>query len=86
MWGMKGEHMLRPKSKGSWIMVSDFVDERSGYLALSSEEFTQARKTLPDIKRQACQYLEIGEAREGYRTSAKFIAQMEAAVIIAELK
>lgn len=25
-WGMKCEGMLRPKSKGSGIMVSDFID------------------------------------------------------------
>ena len=38
MWGKKGEHMLPAKSKGSGIMVSDFVDERCGYLALTDEE------------------------------------------------
>ena len=27
MWGVKGEHMMRPKSKGAGIMVSYFVDE-----------------------------------------------------------
>ena len=38
-WGKKGTHiMLRPKSQGSGIMVSDFVDERNGYLALTDEE------------------------------------------------
>ncbi len=52
-WGQKGEHMLRPKSKGSGIMVSDFVDERSGYLALTDDEFTEARKTNPNITKQA---------------------------------
>ena len=25
-WGKKGEHVLKPKSKGSGIMVSDFVE------------------------------------------------------------
>ena len=38
-WGVKGEGMLRPKSKGSGIMVSDFIDERNGYLCLTTEEF-----------------------------------------------
>lgn len=28
VWGLKGTHMLRPKSQGSGIMVSDFVDEK----------------------------------------------------------
>ena len=31
-WGMKGEKMLKPKSKGAGIMVSDFVDEHNGSL------------------------------------------------------
>ena len=35
--------MLRPKSKGSSIMVSDFVDEKNGYLALTNEELLQLR-------------------------------------------
>ena len=33
-WGMKGEKMLKLKSKGSGIMVSDFIDEHNGFLAL----------------------------------------------------
>ena len=40
--GSGGRHMLRPKSKGSGIMVSDFVDERQGYLALTEEEYERA--------------------------------------------
>ena len=30
MWGKKGESMLRPKRKGSGIMVSDFINEKTG--------------------------------------------------------
>ena len=37
-WGFKGEKMLKPKSKGSGIMVSDFVDEHNGFLAFSDTE------------------------------------------------
>ena len=37
-WGMKGEKMLKPKSRGAGIMVSDFIDEHNGFLALSEEE------------------------------------------------
>ena len=42
-WGMKGEGMLRPKSKGSGIMASDFIEERAGYLALTNEEYKRAK-------------------------------------------
>lgn len=83
MWGKKGEHMLRPKSKGSGIMVSDFIDERCGFLALTDEEFSAARREDPDIKQQARQF---GESREGYWTSAKFLNQIKIAADIAEVK
>ena len=44
--------MLRPKSKGSGIMVSDFMDERNGFLTLT-EEFEKANKTDIAIQKQA---------------------------------
>ena len=28
---------MKPKGKGSGIMVSDFIDEKSGYLSLTQE-------------------------------------------------
>ena len=34
---------MRPKSKGSGIVVSDFISEEDGYLRLSDEEFEEAR-------------------------------------------
>lgn len=27
MWGVKGQHVIEPKSRGSGIMVSDFTDD-----------------------------------------------------------
>ncbi len=30
-WGTKGTHVIKLKSKGAGIMVSDFIDERNGY-------------------------------------------------------
>ena len=66
MCGKKGEHILSPKSKGSGIMVSDFVDERCGYLSLTDDEFSLARLTNPNIRKQARQFFEYGESREGY--------------------
>ena len=54
--------MIRPKSKGSGIIVSDFVDERNGYLQL---EFERARSADPTIKQKARVLLEYGESRDG---------------------
>lgn len=41
-WGTKGTTVMKPKSKGSGIMVSDFVDEINGYLCLTHEEYRRA--------------------------------------------
>ena len=60
--------MLKPKSKGSGIMVSDFVDEHNGFLALSDEEYDAAKMKHPNIRKYGCEFLEYGENREGYWT------------------
>ena len=85
-WGLKGEKMLKPKSKGSGIMVSDFVDEYNGFLALSDEECETATTKHPNIRKYAREFLEYGENKEGYWTRDKFVAQMKRAVVIAEIK
>ena len=36
--GRKGTNVMRPKSKGSGIMISDFIEENGGYLALMQIE------------------------------------------------
>ena len=77
-------HIVKPKSRGSGITVSDFIDERNGYLALTKEEYDHAKVTNPTIL--AREFLEYGESKEGYWTSDKFMKQMEMAVRIAEVK
>ena len=76
---------MKPKSKGSVIMVSDFVDEINGYLCLTQEEYRRAQvdKTT---QMEARSLLEYGEAREGYWTCDKFMQQMKKAIKIAEFK
>ena len=85
-WGMKGEKMMKPKSKGAGIMVSDFIDEHNGFLALSDDEYQAAIESNHQIRPYAREFLEYGESREGYWTRDKFIAQMERAIEIAEIK
>ncbi len=68
-WGVKGEGMLHPKSKGSGIMVSDFIDERIGFLALTDEEFKEANAKDITIRQRARETLEYGESREGSTNS-----------------
>ena len=73
-WGMKGEKMMKPKSKGAGIMVSDFIDEHNGFLALSDDEHEAAKASKPHIRKYAREFLEYGESREGYWTRDRFIA------------
>ena len=85
-WGMKGEKIMKPKSKGAGIMVSDFVDEHNGFLALSDEEHDAAKASNPRIRKYAHEFLEYRESKEGYWTRDKFIAQMARAIEMAEIK
>ena len=78
--------MLRPKSKGSGIMISDFVDGRNGYLALTDDELSTGKANNPNLQKCTRTTIEYGESREGYWTSEKFMKQMEKAVEIAEAK
>lgn len=82
-WGFKGTKMMKPKSKGSGIMVSDF---NNGFLALTDTELEEARKRNPAVKKYARSFLEYGERREGYWTRDKFVEQLKSAVDIAEIK
>ena len=85
-WGIKGTVVMNPKNKGSGIMVSDFIDERNGYLCLTQEEYVRARQSDPSIQMEARCLFECGEAKEGYWTCDKFIKQMKKAIKIAEFK
>ncbi len=57
-------------------MISDFICEQSGYLALTDDEYEQAKQRDPTIRKHARQWLEYGEAKEGYWISDKFMKQI----------
>ena len=63
--------------------MSDFVEERNGYLALTQEQYDRFKDT---VRMYARQLFEYGAAREGYWTSDHFIRPIERAVKIAEIK
>lgn len=85
-WGLKGSKMIKPKSKGAGIMVSNFIDEHNGFLAFNDEEYERAKAIDPNFKKYAREFLEYGESKEGYWTRDKFVAQMERAIKISEFK
>ena len=66
MWGTDNNPAILPKTKGSGIMVSDFVDEHGGYLRLSEDELDAAAVIDPEFPFEARQLLEYGAEREGY--------------------
>ena len=75
---------MKTKSKGSVIMVSDFIDEINGYLCLTQEEYIKAREVHKTIQTEARSLLKYGEAREGYWTCDKCLQEMKIAIKIAE--
>ena len=86
LWGEKGKLPIKPKGKGSSIMVSEFIEEKDGYLALSDEQYEFEVTNSGDVvEKSALALLEIGENREGYWTGQRFVEQVAKAVKIAEL-
>ena len=55
LWGEKGKLPIKPKGRGSSIMVSEFIEEHDGYLALSDQqyEFEVSRNERQDIGKSA---------------------------------
>ena len=85
-WGTHDMVTIKPKGKGSGIMVSDFITEE-GYLRLTEEEVIRARAKHGDkFWREARELLEYGESKDGYWTSERFLKQMDEAVKIADIK
>lgn len=62
-------------------MVSDFIEEYSGYLRLSSEEFERAGETFPKIRQEATEVINYGENRVGHWTHDKFLSQIKQAAM-----
>ena len=53
MWGEADKPAILPKTKGSGIMVSDFVEEHEGFLKMDENELEEVRSNfLP--KRENC--------------------------------
>ena len=86
MWGEEERPALLPKTKGSGLMVSDFIDEHDGFLRLSEQEHQQAKAVNPSIQQQARVVFEYGSERGGYWTGDKFMTQMKTACDIVEVK
>ena len=71
MWVTEDQPILQSKTKGSGIMVRDFIDEHNGYLKLSDAEQSAAKRRDPHFPKEARALLEYGADREGYWNSDK---------------
>jgi len=66
LWAEKGTSVMRLNSKGSEIMVSDFIEEKHGYhLALTKEEYDKEKTTEPDIQMYAREFWSMVKLRMG---------------------
>ena len=86
MWAEEGRVPIRPNNQGRGLMVSDFVTEYDGLLEFSDEEYRQAAETNPSVRKCAREILKFGTGSEGYWNNAKFLKQMERAIVIANIK
>ena len=65
MWGESERPAILLKTKGSGIMVSDFVGAW-GYLKLTQEELESTKEQYPSIDPNARRLPEYGAEKEGY--------------------
>lgn len=86
MWKDESMQIIKPKGKGAGLMVSDFIEERDGFLALSDEMYETLSKEDQTLKQSARVIFEYGKAKEGYWDCHLFMEQMEVAVKVAEAK
>ena len=73
MWATEDTPIIQPKTKGSGVMVSDFVDQHRGFLQLSDEEHANISAEETDFPKSACVLFEYVAEKEGYWTGNKFL-------------
>ena len=82
-WGKEGDKVMKKKSLGSGIMVSDFINQQISWLQLIATQWEDAKKIYPDIPRTACITLEYGKNKESYFENKRFLDQVCGALQIA---
>ena len=71
-WGMKDTRVMCAESRGSGIMVSDFIDEYNGYLGLTMKEYEKVKEVIQlfNFKQEHCSSVEKPEKVIGLQTSS----------------
>ena len=67
-------------------MVSNFIDESGGFLALTEEEVKRRDEEDPTVPLLASEVIEVGAEHDGYYDSDKFHLQIAKAACIAAFK
>lgn len=65
-WVESGRMKLNPKGLERGIMISDFIDEHSGFLRLTDAEMARYQQVDSSLKQSARMQLVIGHGNEGY--------------------
>ena len=86
MWGKEERPALLLKTKGTGLMVPDFIEEHYRYLRLSDEQFGQAKLLNSSMGQCASVVFEHGSERGGYWTGERFLTQMKTAGNVAHFK
>ena len=87
LWGGKGKLPIKPKGKGPYMMVSEFIEEKDGYLALSDQQYElEEANSSDDVEKSALAVLEIRENFEGYWTGEHFMEQLTKVVKVTKVK
>lgn len=86
MWKDDTMQVIKPKGRGAGLMVSDFIEDRDGYLTISDSMHTALSEGNPNLKQSARVIFEYGKSKEGYWKSKDLLKQMETAVAVAEAK
>ena len=86
MWKDDTMQVIKPKGRGAGLMVSDFIEERDGYLALSDDLHKMMSQTEPTLPQSGREIFEYGKNKEGYWNNDLFLEQMQVAIRVAEAK
>ena len=77
---------MRSKGRGAGLIVSDFIEEGDGYLAIPDALYETVKQHDPTVPQSARVIFEYGKNCDGYWNNELFMEQMEMAVKVAEPK
>jgi hypothetical protein len=72
-WAPEGEQPLRKKSRGRGLMVSEFLTDTVGRLAIPEDLY---KRLAPECEREAMEVFEYGKNNDGYWTGENVINQV----------